>query len=263
MIFDMADRKNLKMVISYDGSGYLGWQRLGGTQKKKSIQSCLEIVLQEILNMDIKIAGSGRTDAGVHAKGQVANFYVPSSFLTDRFSLQKLKQDCNYKLPDDIQILSIEEVENDFHSRYSAISKTYNYYLDTREVPCVFSRKYALWVGNVLDVDLMRECSNLFLGEHDFRGFSSEKDMKKDTIRRIYNISFKREKHLLAISITGDGFLYNMVRIIIGTLLEVGRRERTLEQVHFALDNPRRKYAGVTVSSVGLVLYKVDYNNEK
>lgn len=259
----MAGRKNLKMVVSFDGAGYLGWQRLGGMQKKKSIQSCLEIVLQEILNMDIKIAGSGRTDAGVHAKGQVANFYVPSSFLTDRFSLQRLKKDCNHKLPDDIQILSIEEVADNFHSRYSATRKTYIYYLDTREVPCVFSRKYSLWVGNKLDVEAMKECSSLFIGKHDFRGFSSEKDMKKDTIRRIYNITFKREKHLLAISITGDGFLYNMVRILVGTLLEVGRGERTLEQVRFALDNPKRKYAGVTAGSSGLFLYKVEYNDEK
>lgn len=256
----MKDRKNLKMVISYDGSGYLGWQRLGESQKKKSIQSCLEVVLQEILNMNIKIAGSGRTDAGVHAKGQVANFYVPSSFLTDKVSLEKLRRDCNHKLPDDIQILSIEEVANDFHSRYSATGKTYIYYLDTRETPCVFSRKYSLWVGNKLDVDVMKECSGLFIGEHDFRGFSSEKDMKKNTIRRIYNITFRKEKHLLAISITGDGFLYNMVRILIGTLLEVGRGERTLEQVRFALDNPKRKYAGITIHSSGLFLYKVDYN---
>lgn len=256
----MADKKNLKMVISYDGSGYSGWQRLGGTQKKKSIQSCIETVLQEVTKLDnLKIAGSGRTDAGVHAKGQVVNFHVPSSFLTDKFTLESWKENCNYKLPEDIRILSLEEVENNFHSRYSAIKKTYVYYLDTREIPCVFSRKYSLWVGNKLDVDAMKECSSLFLGEHDFRGFSSEKDMKKDTIRRIYNITFKREKHLLAIFITGDGFLYNMVRILVGTLLEVGRGERTLEQVRFALDNPKRKYAGVTVSSCGLFLYKVDY----
>ena len=256
----MTDRKNLKMVISYDGTGYLGWQRLGGTQKKKSIQSCIETVLQKILRMDkIKIAGSGRTDAGVHAKGQVANFYVPSSFLTDKVSLEKLKRDCNNILPRAIRILSVEEVADSFHSRYSAIRKTYVYYLDTRETPCVFSRKYSLWVGNKLDIQVMKECSRLFLGEHDFRGFSSEKDRQKDTIRKIYDIALRKEKHLLAISICGDGFLYNMVRIIVGTLLEVGRGERTIEQVRFALDNPQRKYTGVTASSTGLFLYQVDY----
>lgn len=256
----MADRKNLKMVISYDGSGYSGWQRLGGSQKKKSIQSCIETVLQEVTKLDnLKIAGSGRTDAGVHAKGQVANFHVPSSFLTDKFTLERWKEDCNHKLPEDIRILSLEEVEDNFHSRYSAVRKTYIYYLDTRETPCVFSRKYSLWVGHNLDIQAMKECSRLFLGKHDFRGFSSEKDMQKDTIRRIYNISFHKEEHLLAIAVSGDGFLYNMVRIMMGTILEVGRGERTLAQVRFALDNPKREYAGKTISSLGLFLDKVDY----
>lgn len=256
----MTGRKNLKMLISYDGSRYLGWQRLGGTQKKKSIQSCIETTLQEVLGIEqIKITGSGRTDAGVHAKGQVANFYVPSSFLTDKVSLLQLREACNRKLPKDIRILSVEEVSDDFHSRYSAVKKTYVYYLDTRETPCVFFRKYALWVGNKLNIQAMEECSRLFLGEHDFRGFSSEKNMQKDTIRRIYDIYFKKENHLLAIAICGDGFLYNMVRILVGTLLEVGRGERTPEQVRFALNNPKREYTGMTVSSLGLFLYQVDY----
>lgn len=256
----MQERKNLKLVIAYDGSGYLGWQRLGGTDKKKSIQSCIETTLQEILKTEkIHIIGSGRTDGGVHAKGQVANFYVPSSFLTDRDSLIAFREACNQSLPEDIRILSVEEVPKDFHSRYSAKRKTYVYYLDTREVPEVFSRKYALWVGKGLDMHAMETCSRIFLGQHDFRGFSSEKRKEKDTIRRIYDITFRQESHLLAISICGDGFLHHMVRILVGTLLEVGKGERTLKQVCFALENPRREYAGMTVSSQGLFLEQVDY----
>lgn len=253
-------KKNLKMVIAYDGSGYLGWQRLGREQKNKSIQSLIETALQEVLNIEtIKITGSGRTDAGVHAKGQVANFYLPTSFCSDASSLKKLREDCNQRLPEDIRILSVEEVSEDFHSRYSARKKTYVYYLDTREMPGVFSRKYALWTGEKPDISRMEKCSRLLLGEHDFRGFSSEKNPQKDTIRTIYDISFEREQHLLAIYITGNGFLYNMVRILVGTLLEVGKGERTLDEVRLALDNPGREYAGKTASSCGLFLYQVDY----
>lgn len=248
------------MVLSYDGSGYLGWQRLGGTKKNKSIQSLIEHVLQEVFGLkQIKIIGSGRTDAGVHAKGQVANFYVPSSFLIKKENLKLWQEECNKKLPMDIRIKSFELVDKDFHSRFSARSKTYVYTIDQREVPSVFTRKHALWVEGLLNLEEMKACSRVLLGEHDFRGFSSEKRKDKDTIRRIDEISFVEKGEQLEIAISGNGFLYNMVRIIVGTLLEVGQGERTIEQVRYALQHPERKYTGMTVSSHGLCLEKVEY----
>lgn len=270
---------NIKLVIAYDGSNYLGWQRLGGENKFRSIQGYIEEVLQEILSEKIKIVGSGRTDAGVHAMGQVANFYLPSSFLSEKSFpgcdkvLEKgnltenwcrwFRDCCNRKLPEDIRIKDVEQVEMEFHSRFSAISKTYIYRLDTRTVPQVFARKYALWVGETLDIGAMKECADLFLGEHDFRGFSSVKDEEKNTLRTIEDISFSMEDSILTISIKGNGFLYNMVRILVGTMIEIGQGKRTISQVKDALECSKRQMAGITVSSVGLCLKQVEYPSTK
>lgn len=252
-------KQNIKMMISYDGSRYLGWQRLGGKQKAQSIQGTIEEVLEDIVGYSVAITGSGRTDAGVHAWGQVANFYVPSSFFLSH-TLGELQQQCNEKLPQDICIFSVEKVPKEFHSRYSATRKTYEYHVDTREVPVVFTRKYALWEPGVLDVSAMRECSRLFVGKHDFMAFSTQRQSEKDTIRTIFDVSIEKKEHELIFSVCGDGFLYNMVRILVGTLLEVGRGERTKQQVAEALHTGDRQLAGYTVSSVGLFLKEVEYN---
>ena len=251
-------KQNIKMVISYDGSRYLGWQRLGGNQKTQSIQGYIEDTLEDIAGYSVAIIGSGRTDAGVHALGQVANFYVPSSFFLSH-TLEELQQMCNERLPEDIRILSVEEVPKDFHSRYSATRKTYEYHVDTREVPVVFTRKYALWESKQLDLEVMRECSRLFVGKHDFKAFSTQSKAEKDTVRTIFDFSIEQKDHELIFSVCGDGFLYNMVRILVGTLLEVGRGERSRQQVAEALRTGDRQLAGYTVSSVGLFLKEVYY----
>ena len=253
-------KQNIKMVISYDGSRYLGWQRLGGKQKKQSIQGYIEEILKDITGYSAACIGSGRTDAGVHALGQVANFYVPSSFFLS-YTLEELWKQCNKRLPEDIRICSMEKVEEAFHSRYSAVKKTYEYHVDTRAVPVVFTRKYALWEPKALDICAMRECSKLFVGKHDFKAFSTQSKAEKDTIRTIFDFSIEKKEDELIFSVCGDGFLYNMVRILVGTLLEVGRGERTRQQVAEALRTGDRQLAGYTVSSVGLFLKEVVYND--
>ena len=253
-------KHNIKMVISYDGSRYLGWQRLGGKQKTQSIQGFIEDILEDIAGYSIAITGSGRTDAGVHALGQVANFHVPSSFFLSH-TLEELQQQCNERLPEDIRICSVEEVPECFHSRYSATKKTYEYHVDTREVPVVFTRKYALWEPKALNLSAMRECSRLFVGKHDFKAFSTQRQAEKDTVRTIFDFFIEQREEELIFSVCGDGFLYNMVRILVGTLLEVGRGERTRQQVAEALHTGDRQLAGYTVSSVGLFLKEVVYKD--
>lgn len=254
-------RKNIKIVIAYDGTRYLGWQRLSGEQRRQSIQGYLEEVLEQVMGHKMRIVGSGRTDAGVHALGQVANFFVPSAlFRCDTVSqCNKWKQECNRQLPDDIKIQTMEEVSADFHSRYSAVRKTYEYRIDTGERPCVFQRKYALWCPEKLDVDKMRQAADSIMGIHDFAAFSTGGKEKKDTVRTIYSLNIEKQEKRLVISVCGDGFLYNMVRIIVGTLLMVGTGQGSLEQVTEALESRNRQLAGMTVSSVGLFLKKVQY----
>lgn len=254
-------RKNIKIVVSYDGTRYLGWQRLSGKQKSRSIQGYLEEVLEQVVGCKIRLSGSGRTDAGVHALGQVANFFLPSALFHCDTTLQcnQWKQECNRQLPEDIKIQTMEEVPTDFHSRYSAVRKTYEYRIDMGERPCVFQRKYALWFPEKLNVDKMRQAADCIVGTHDFAAFSTGGKEKKDTVRTIYALDISKHGKQILISVCGDGFLYNMVRIIVGTLLMVGNGQGSCEQVMEALKSRNRQLAGKTVSSVGLFLKKVEY----
>ena len=265
--------QNIKMVISYDGSRYLGWQRLGGEQRKQSIQGTLEMALEELFGQSVSIIGSGRTDAGVHAMGQVANFLIEERVLFQALErnaskkkpkdmvcfLRELKQLLNERLPEDIRILSMVPVKKTFHSRYSAVEKTYEYHIDTREVPNVFTRKNALWEPENLELDKMEEAAKILIGKHDFKAFSTQGKVEKDTIRTLKQIQFTKENNHLKCSFTGDGFLYNMVRILMGTLLEIGRGEREMETIVRAFATGDRQLAGATVSSVGLFLKEVRY----
>ncbi len=260
--------KNIKLLISYDGTGYLGWQRLGGKQQGQSIQGLLEHVIEKVVQYPVRIHGSGRTDAGVHAKGQVANFSVPSAFFTLEETVEErlryLRDECNQRLPEDIRIIKAKLVAASFHSRYSAKRKTYQYYIDTGETPSVFARKYALWVPQKLDIEKMKQAAEVLLGTHDFSGFSSKskagmQKKKRDTVRTLFAVDILPWKYGVYVSFTGDGFLYNMVRILTGTLLEVGMGERSVKQVRQALEKLDRQQAGKTVSSVGLFLERVDY----
>lgn len=257
-------RRNIRFHVSYDGTRYLGWQRLGGKQRELSIQGFLEMCLSELLNEKIKIMGSGRTDAGVHAFCQVANFYTNS-----KLSIEEITKALLERLLEDIVICNMEQVTDEFHSRYSAVSKVYEYYIDNGEREEVFTRRYAYHVEQKLDVEKMKEAASYLVGAHDFSSFSSDRG-KEDTIRTLFAVdieetTFKpskarsRYQNLIRIRIHGDGFLYNMVRIIVGTLIEVGMGERKADTIKEALDCKDRGLAGITVPPHGLFLKSIEY----
>lgn len=254
-------KRNIKMILEYDGSGYAGWQRLGAVAKKRPIQSVVEECLSSCLGQNIKVIGSGRTDAGVHALGQAANFHCETEF-----SFSELLQELNKRLPEDIRVLRLNEADMDFHSRYSAKGKTYEYRIAQGEVQPVFTRKYTLHVPEPLDLTAMKKASEYLLGTHDFKAFSTDRKDGKSTVRTIDGIQIVKINPLhnkpyeeIRIAITGDGFLYNMVRIIIGTLIETGKGIRRPEDMVKVLESKDRQQAGITVSSQGLCLLNVRY----
>ena len=201
----------------------------------------------------MEISGSGRTDAGAHAMGQVATVQLSG----DR-DPQEIKDYVNSYLPEDIGVLSVEKVAPRFHARLSSSRKTYRYRIWASEQPCIFERKYCYCPERIPDVDIMRKASQQFLGTHDFRAFHTGKT-KKSTVRTIYSIELQRVGPELQIYVTGDGFLYNMVRIMVGTLMEIGWGERPAEDIGRLLAETERAQAGFTAPPHGLCLMEVVY----
>ncbi|WP_167958595.1 tRNA pseudouridine(38-40) synthase TruA [Anaerosporobacter faecicola] len=261
-------KRNIRFQIAYDGTAYLGWQRLGGKQQERTIQGYLERCLSNLLKEDIKIMGSGRTDAGVHAFGQVANFYTSTTQ-----SVESIQQSLRKILPEDLSVYGMKEMEKEFHSRYWAKSKIYEYYIDEQEREGVFTRKYAYHVNHRLDLSAMRKAATVFCGTHNFVAFSSD-SQREDTVRTLYQVeveeitdfiqhSGSRKDRLIRIRLHGDGFLYNMVRIIVGTLIEIGLGERKIETIEEAFERKERNIAGYTVPPHGLFLRSVQYEANK
>lgn len=243
--------RNIRLTIEYDGSNYLGWQR----QKSGStIQNTLEEAIRSLTNEEIEVIGSSRTDAGVHAKGFVANFKTNS-----RIPAYKYREAINHKLPDDIVILKSEEVEEEFHSRYNARGKTYSYSILNREVPPAIGRNYLYHVKRKLDLEAMKEACKYFIGTHDFAAFKSSGSSVKTTIRTIYELNIEENNDIIKIYVTGDGFLYNMVRIIVGTLIMVGFNKIMPNEIENIIAHKDREKAGICVPSSGLILEKVYY----
>jgi len=247
-------------MIQYDGSAYMGWQRVNnGKATKFSIQGLIEQILTELLDEPILVIASGRTDAGVHAISQVANFH--SKKLSDVSVLQeKLKE----RLPEDIRIFNMEEVESSFHSRYDAIQKTYIYRINTRERESVFTRKYSYPLNEQLHIREMQQAAAYLIGTHDFKAFCTDRKDGKSTTRTIYDIKISNINNQygcseVQIEITGDGFLYHMVRIIVGSLIEVGTLRRNPLSVKEALDSMDRSKSGAKIDSRGLFLKNVLY----
>lgn len=243
--------RNIKLKICYDGTRYRGWQRLPGVEN--TIQGKLETALSRILEEPVEISGSGRTDAGAHAMGQVANFHCSSAME----SLEILQQLRRY-LPEDIGIESCEDVPERFHARLNAKSKTYQYRLWNSDAPCVFQRRFVCVDSRKLDMEKMQTAARYFLGEHDFSAFCANKKMKKSTVRRIDSLEITRKGSEIQFTVTGNGFLYNMVRIMVGTLLEVGREERDADSILY-LFGQKREAAGALVPASGLCLMEVFY----
>ena len=243
--------RNLRLDICYDGTRYRGWQRLPGVES--TIQGKLEQCLSKILGEPIEISGSGRTDAGVHAQGQVANFHCESTMPAEEI-LQNLRR----YLPEDIGIYSCKDCSPRFHARLNAREKTYCYRIWNSEVPCVFERRFVAVMPEALDLSAMDQAARLLEGEHDFSAFCGNHKFKKSTVRNIHAIRIERQGSELRLSFTGDGFLHNMVRILVGTLIEVGRGERTPDSIP-ALFGGKRADAGFLAPAQGLCLMEVEY----
>lgn len=240
------------MIVQYDGSRYYGWQR---QPDQTTVQGKLESVLSVMTGTSVEVIGAGRTDAGVHAKGMVANV-----FLETESSCVEIRDYLNRYLPDDIAVLEVREASSRFHARYNAIGKTYCYTCYDGDVKSVFDRKYCMRLEEKPDLDAMRNAAEVLLGEHDFRNFCMNPRMKKSTVRKVDLIDIRREGDYLRFTFHGNGFLQNMVRILVGTLLEVGFGRMTVEQVKAVLDNPERQKAGPTAPALGLCMISVDYD---
>jgi tRNA pseudouridine38-40 synthase len=245
---------NYKLILAYDGSRYLGWQKQVG-KEDKTIQGKLELVLSKLFDEPIELIASGRTDAGVHAKAQVANFQSEKSFDTEEIEAYCLKY-----LPLDISLVKVSIASSRFHSRYNAIAKTYCYTLDLGKSPSPFTAKYAYHIKGPLDIPKMQEAAKALIGTHDFASFTSLKSKKKSTIRHIHSIDFKQEGTYLKCYFKGNGFLQHMVRILMGTLLEIGMGEKKPEDVPHLLAAKQRSLTGFMAPSHGLMLEVVDYD---
>ena len=243
--------RNIRLHICYDGTRYKGWQRLPGVDN--TVQGKLEQTLSRILGEEIAISGSGRTDAGAHALMQVANFHCENT-MPCRELLSQLRR----YLPEDIGIDSCEETSARFHARLNCTSKTYRYRIWNSDKPCVFRRRFVYVLPEALDVEKMRQAAAHLVGQHDFSAFCANKKMKRSTVRRLDAITISRDGEELVLEFTGDGFLYNMVRIMVGTLIEVGLNRRDVDSIP-SLFGGKREEAGYLVPAQGLCLMEVKY----
>lgn len=244
--------RNIRLKVTYEGTRYQGWQKQETSDN--TIQGKLERLISRMCGEEIAVQGSGRTDAGVHAMGQIVNFHTSCEM-----SLQDMLQYMNQYLPEDIAVTEIDEVAERFHSRLNAAGKKYCYRVWNSSIPNVFWRRYAYTVEESLDVDAMKQAAAFFLGEHDFKAFTSAKKGKKSTVRRIDAIEIVKEGDLITFTFRGNGFLYHMIRILMGTLLEVGRGERSADSIPEILASKDREKAGALVSGKGLMLEEVFY----
>lgn len=243
--------RTYKLIISYDGTAYQGWQRQANTEN--TLQGILEHAISKEAGYAVEIDGSGRTDAGVHANGQTATVIL-SGQVEEDFFVRKV----NARLPEDIRILSAELVKNGFHARKSAVGKRYIYQLDLAEKPDVFTRRYTYHFPQKLDLEAMQKAANLLVGTYEFAGYTDKKD-EKSTKRTIYAIMIGGQGSKVNIQYQGTGFLYHMVRILTGTLLEVGTGARSIESVKEPLRTKDRKQAGFLAPARGLFLDEVYY----
>ena len=243
--------RNLRLDVCYEGTRYKGWQRLTGVDN--TIQGKLEQTLSRILGENIEVSGSGRTDAGAHALGQVVSFHTESDMACEEI-LSQLRR----YLPEDIGIYSCKEAAPRFHARLNAKTKTYRYRIWNSDAPCVFDRRFVYAFTEKLDMQKMQLAAAYFLGEHDFSAFCANKKMKKSTVRRIDSLKICRAGEEIRITVSGNGFLYNMVRIMVGTLIEAGLGQRDPDSIP-TLFGAKREVAGFLVPAQGLCLMEVEY----
>lgn len=245
------NKRNIKCEISYDGTDFHGFQV---QPNQRTVQGELIKSIYKLTNEEVNIIASGRTDAGVHARKQVCNFTTDSNIPADKW-----KNALNAVLPDGIIILNSTEVELSFHSRYDVKEKTYRYHISNRENLNLFRRKYVWHCPYSLNIEAMKQASRIFLGEHDFTSFSSAKTEIENKVRYIYQSEVWEENNEIIYQITGNGFLYNMVRIIVGTLVDVGTDRIKAEDIEGILNAKDRNYACKTAPAKGLFLWDIKY----
>lgn len=240
------------MIIQYDGTRYKGWQKQ--TEKVNTIQGTLESILSKALKEDIQLVGCGRTDAGVHALNYTVNFHTNSNM-----NIDDIKNYLNENLPDDIALLFIKNASERFHARYNILSKTYMYRINNSGIKNVFDRKYVHYIDEKLDIEKMKQCSQPIIGTHDFQSFTTLKSKTKSTVRTINYINIEEKNNILEIEVNGNGFLWNMVRIILGTLIEAGKGKLSLSDIENILYAKTRAEAGPMVPAKALFLKDVEY----
>lgn len=243
--------RNLRLDICYDGTRYKGWQRLAGNEN--TIQGKLESTLSRLLDEPVEVSGSGRTDAGTHAMGQVVNFHCESNM-----GCEEILLGLRAYLPEDIGVYTCKNVSPRFHARLNAKTKTYRYRIWNSNAPCVFDRKYVYIDPTPYDLKKMQVAVEAYLGTHDFSAFCGNKNMKKSTVRTILSFEIERVGDELVFTVSGNGFLQHMVRIMVGTLLEIGSGAREIESIP-ALYGGIRSDAGWAVPACGLCLMEVCY----
>lgn len=243
--------KRILLKVAYDGTNYAGWQ----VQKNaNTVAGEINKILSELLREEISVLGASRTDSGVHSMGNVAIFDTESSVDGDKFAYI-----LNSQLPEDIRVLESKEVVESFHPHKCKSTKTYRYTIDNGPILLPTKRLYSSPVKQRLDVDAMKEAAKFLIGEHDFKSFCSINTTARTTIRRVIDIDVDRNEDTVTIDVMGEGFLYNMVRIIAGTLVEVGLRRRTIASVGDTLKAVDREEAGKTMPARGLCLMKIEY----
>lgn len=243
---------NYKLIIQYDGGRYKGWQRLGDSDN--TIQGKIEHVLSEMLQRRIEITGCSRTDAGVHAFFQVANFKIK-----DDIDEAELKRYLNRYLPKDISVIEVQRVPERFHARLNAKAKTYLYQIYNEEHGDPFLRRYSMHIGKKLDLGAMRKVAGYFLGSHDFTAFSNARSKTKSMVREIYSIDIEKSKGLIQIRICGNGFLHNMVRRMAGVMINAGLGDIQPDSVPSLLRQKQRGDVGITADACGLILENIEY----
>lgn len=243
--------RNIRLLIEYDGTNYAGWQ---WQKNDKTLQETLAKAVEQVVRETVKIYGAGRTDAGVHALGQVANFKTTSNIPSER-----LLRAINFYLPHDITIKDAADVPESFHAQYCAVSKVYQYTLFNDWVRTSLNRNFCYVCGFQLNVDKMLDAAQYLIGTHDFTSFTTKALQEKNRIRTIKKLDIRKEGKYIYFTIEADGFLYNMVRSIVGTLIEVGRGKTAVENMKDILDAKNRNLAGPTAPANGLCLMEVKY----
>ena len=243
--------KRIKLTIEYDGSLYCGWQK---QPLQKTIQGEIENAILKTIGQSVEVFGSGRTDAGVHAFNQTAHFDLDVPV-----PVYKLKDILNGALPADITIKEAQEVESDFHARFSIKEKTYLYKIYNGEEKNAFLARQMAFIKKHLDIEKMIEASKLIVGKHDFRGFCSANTNATDFVREVFDINIKQDGKYISIEVCGNGFLYNMVRIIVGTLVDYSLEKISLQDIKMAIEKGDRSKSGQTMPAHGLYLKETNY----